>query len=214
MAELPYSYINIFIESAKLPMDHPDTFLTEEDLSEMTAQMGHVELLAEAETCFQSNDTPKKRKRRLKFASDEILLKFRCRRNPMQCPKKEYVRCGLIRAHRKAIRQQTSKRPDDCSEIQQEYWKAFRLASQSLQTVELTRPGQASSAGYRSFSNSFCQSYFKSEAVRLSYALFIEYLFAHKELSTLCRLFHISCCSGLHSIACATQWSTFKTYSE
>ena len=188
-----------------------EAFLTLEDLTEMGSVIDGSILTEGLDTIKPEPGRPKKRKRRLKHASDEILRRFRCQRNLKHPPKKEYIRCAMIRAHKKAVRQLKTLQEG------QDLWNAFHQASQSPIVHELaqTKKGpvtDGSSGVYKSFNNKFCQDYFATEEMRRSYSLFVDYFFAGREPSALCKKFRIRCCPNSHGIVCVELWDTFKHY--
>ncbi|OMJ67672.1 hypothetical protein SteCoe_35089 [Stentor coeruleus] len=151
-------------------------------------------------------------------------------------PKKEYLRCKIIRGHKRAMRQiikgKTPKATlhkfstDDFRSL--DVWRCLKvvinqnpnLFMDCSNTVSGPKTdGQAkrkNSEGIeKSFNIAFCSNYFSHEEVRESYYYYIQLLFTNFDLKVLCEKFNFKCCNGdPHKINCVEKWVMLKEYLE
>lgn len=151
-------------------------------------------------------------------------------------PKKEYLRCKIIRGHKRAMRQiikgKTPKATlhkfsiNDSRSL--EVWRCLKalidlnsgLFMDCSNTVSGPKTdGQAkrkNSEGFeKSFNIAFCSNYFSHEKVRESYYYYIQLLFTSFNLTDLCEKFNFKCCKGdPHKIICVEKWVMLKEYLE
>jgi hypothetical protein len=164
-----------------------------------------------------------------------IMKKFLRELTSEGCPKKEYVRCKVIRSHKKLIRivingKTPSKglvkyNPKDKNEL-----KAFRQFQdhlndhiEELEIISATDSGPltdgknkrsaADPNALKSFNNNFCKSYFNSKAVRESFYLMAELVFNNFDPEVLIKKFGFYCCSRMfHTLECFEKWMLLKFY--
>ncbi|OMJ70198.1 hypothetical protein SteCoe_31880 [Stentor coeruleus] len=151
-------------------------------------------------------------------------------------PKKEYLRCKIIRGHKRATRQiikgKTPKATIHKFAIENsrslDVWYSLKsiidqnpnLFIDCSNTVSGPKTdGQAkrkNSEGIeKSFNIAFCSNYFSNEKVRESYYYYIQLLFTNFNLTELCEKFNFKCCEGSpHKINCVEKWIMLKEYLE
>jgi hypothetical protein len=159
-------------------------------------------------------------------------------------PKKEYYRVKLIRGHKRIIRDilENKKPPTktinklkaNCANQREAYNKLFLFVREnweSLQFISSTSSGPLTDGecffrkvygddykekvdGFRTFNNSFCDHYFSCPAVRESYELYVDYLYAGQTAKELGEKFEFICCSN-YSCSCLTKkWKRLQKYSK
>ena len=152
-------------------------------------------------------------------------------------PKKEYVRCAMIRGHKRALRQiiksitpsTTINKINSENPKQIQSWidlsTHFHANSSSLSDIASTAQGPATDGkakrdnsadrkkAEKSFNDKFCRSYFSSTIVRHSFELYCEVVISEENITLLCEKFKMSCCDGSnHSELCKEKWINFKKY--
>mmetsp|Transcript_19465 Transcript_19465/g.19479 ORF Transcript_19465/g.19479 Transcript_19465/m.19479 type:complete len:227 (-) Transcript_19465:139-819(-) len=159
---------------------------------------------------------------------------FHIKRNVRLPPKKEYLRCRLIRGHKRLNRHINQKSlpigllnsydSNDSSSIQ--LWTKLETCyfknQEELDLISRTesgpktdgiskRKGRARSLE-KSFNMSFCVRYFSSVAVLESFHYYIELIFLKLDPELLCRKFDFRCCSSTHQPECFEKWLILKHY--
>lgn len=151
-------------------------------------------------------------------------------------PKKEYVRCMLIRGHKRMIRQSKKLTPPkktlnkvnvynfeqvDCWNSLCENVKENR---EILEEIAKTEKGPAtdgkakrgtSEKPERSFNNGYCREYFASAEVEYSYRMYVDVLFTENDLNAMCNKFKITCCNPEmnHDVeVCKVKWASLREY--
>ena len=148
-------------------------------------------------------------------------------------PKKEYLRCKVIRSHKRALRQiTTSACPIKIIIFNKENMKASNLwerfceiySENKILLREISQadlnsmPGREEiwknhESAAKSFNSKFCKSYFSEMIVRESYHYFTELLFYDLNPEILRRKFDFSCClKNIHSDSCVEAWRELKKY--
>lgn len=148
-------------------------------------------------------------------------------------PKKEYIRCKLIRGHKRAQRQiarniipsRTLHKFDPFDQkpakIWQELINVYKENPQFLWDISQTDKGPLTdgrskraekSDAQKSFNDKFVFWYFSAAIVRKSFYYYVELLFSDPDPENLVQRFEISCCPGTHSEECFVKWREFKSY--
>lgn len=145
-------------------------------------------------------------------------------------PKKEYLRCKLIRFHKRANRKikfgkKLYNSIHKMSETSKINWDKlsdvyFRNA-EALDDISLTvfepikfKPkAKPTCLSSRSFNTDFCKKYFFSEQARESFYYFVEYLFSDLDPNMLSKSLGFTCCDQeKHQLDCAYKWLLMKRY--
>jgi hypothetical protein len=159
-----------------------------------------------------------------------------CRKASRHPPKKEYVRCKLIRGHKRAIRQilagQKPKttihkfKPDDGNAnslwmiltqlILQElsvFQERSKTESGPITDGKSKRMSGNAKDSQRSFNGTFCKNYFESELIRESFSVYIDLIFSNFDPEVLCGKFEFRCCrEENHGIECLQKWVSLLQY--
>ena len=166
-----------------------------------------------------------------------IMKMFTTNKNKkIQSPKKEYVRCKVIRGHKKLIRNLSE------SSIPKKGIAKFKLRNSAqvlhyrkfhdhlneneniLLDIALTESGPLTDGknkqrvkqkdNYKnSYNNEFCADYFKSPVVRHSFKLFFELVFSKNNPKSLRQRFGFTCCvCNNHTLECYEKWQCLKYY--
>lgn len=171
-----------------------------------------------------------------------VMKKFVCGNGSGNYPKKEYVRCMLIRGHKKLIRNiiacKISKKGitgfnlKDRKELLN--YRAFQDHMndniQVLEALSLTNSGPLTDGKVKreklhngprlekvenSFNNTFCQTYFSSQVCRESFVYFIKLIFTCINPENLNLKFGFWCCANTkHCLECFEKWMIMKFYLE
>ncbi|CAG9313287.1 unnamed protein product [Blepharisma stoltei] len=183
-----------------------------------------------------SSNSPSALKRKptgRKINSDtEILSHFYTfRGSSIGQPKKEYLRCKLIRGHKRANRQieknlipiksfnsyncnnpQSINLWNKLSEIYHKYLFILKDLSKTENTIKNKNKLKAPKLA-KSFNANFCMEYFYKSEVRESFYYYVEYLFSDFEPEALCKKFNFNCCKGKkHKEMCYEKWERVKQY--
>ena len=176
-------------------------------------------------------------RRRIKSHLGSCCLSAFMRSGNGKTPKKEYVRCKLIRGHKRALRQiksglipsTTINKIDPTNAVEMEKWAELRadyqLSEENLSEIARTEQGPATDGvakrakstddkkPERSFNNEYCRNYFGSIGVRRSFGIYCEVLFASGDLKMLGKKFQLDCCASKnHTELCKQKWEDFKVY--
>lgn len=173
--------------------------------------------------------------RKLKRTDTQIRQLFfsRKRANHVMQPKKEYVRCRLIRGHKRANRQissnilptKTLNRFNPQNPRAAYFWNKMRETFSKDRIIfshALTENGPKTDGKSKrrvpakdlqnSFNLSFCQSYFTPLSIRESYYYYIELIYSELDPAKLTEKLELHCCHGEHSVDCVLKWSILKRY--
>jgi hypothetical protein len=167
----------------------------------------------------------------------KVLMHFDTYRKSIQIPpKKEYIRCKLIRGHKRAIRQIISNQlpkatihkfdPEDSKAHslwmmmrqiyiinQSEFDSICKTESGPATDGRSKRDGESVKASEKSFNSSFCKSYFYSKNVRDSFAVYLDLIFSNFDPKVLSEKFEFFCCRcELHSVDCMEKWLDLMEY--
>ncbi|CAG9322487.1 unnamed protein product [Blepharisma stoltei] len=149
-------------------------------------------------------------------------------------PKKEYLRCRIIRGHKRILRQiKNQKIPtrtinsfDPKNPTAMKIWmkltKVFHKHEEVLFQISKTENGPKTDgkskrkekfkATANSFNSGFCKEYFTPYGVRESYYYYVELLFVDLNPRILCDKFEFNCCRGNHDFQCLEKWLLMKKY--
>ena len=145
-------------------------------------------------------------------------------------PKKEYLRCKLIRFHKRANRKLKKGKKlynnfielsDNSESNWQQLLDCYKKHSNILDYVSSTvfepvkfKPNaKPTCLKNRSFNSEFCLKYFENEGVRESFYYFAEYVFSDIHPEALSKVFGFSCCGKVkHDLGCAFKWLLLKRY--
>ena len=150
-------------------------------------------------------------------------------------PKKEYLRCKLIRGHKKAIRALNLNKPakaglakfnlsnHKAGQIWSEFSKIYQNNSEFFLDKSRTEAGPLTDGKTkrndfglpvtRSFNDSFCKYYFEYECIRKSFVLFVQLVFCDFDIKELSQKFNFDCCGNQkHEISCFEKWLSLKEY--
>lgn len=154
----------------------------------------------------------------------------------IQSPKKEYVRCKVIRGHKKLIRSLLENFIPKTgiakfklgNKIQAFHYRKFHdhlnENQQLLSEISLTESGpltdgkskqrsKEKDAYKSSFNNEFCAEYFENQVIRDSFKLFCEIIFSKHNPKNLKKRLGFNCCdSEIHTLECYEKWQCLKYY--
>ncbi|CAG9334549.1 unnamed protein product [Blepharisma stoltei] len=172
--------------------------------------------------------------KRTSFEKRLLGLFFTNKNKKLKPPKKENLRCKIIRGHKKLIRQfQKSTTPirnlNKCDlSISQsaELWDVMQnhyfINKNELDDISRTENGPKTDGktkrglGRKGIQNSynllFCKEYFKSSVVKQSFFYYVQFLFSYLEPELLCEKFDLRCCRYEHDRKCAEKWLLLKKY--
>lgn len=140
-----------------------------------------------------------------------------------QSPKKEYLRCKLIRGCKKCMRHLAQKKdPQKIAKFKKMSPKAKRIWEKMLKFHEenLGTLGEFSKTDttlsdevYKSYNSKFCSRFFENVVVRKLFKLYIKLLFVDYDLNRLAKEFNFGCCIGKHDEnLCLLAWEELKNY--
>jgi hypothetical protein len=175
--------------------------------------------------------------KKLLRADKKILNLFdSCRKSIQLPPKKEYVRCKLIRGHKRAIRQiiqnqipkTTVHKFSETDDKAQSLWhiikQLYENHPEEFDDISKTESGPITDGKTKrednefkrtekSFNSRFCEEYFRSMNVRESFSVYLELIFCHFDPEVLSEKFEFSCCRmEKHSVECLEKWLFLKDY--
>ncbi|OMJ85142.1 hypothetical protein SteCoe_13608 [Stentor coeruleus] len=180
----------------------------------------------------------KNRGRKSKNSQTEISILYSFFRG-QKCPKKEYIRCKIIRGQKRAIRHAlngkipttTIHKVNKENEGELNYWNDF--ANHTIDNDEFflemsktvngpktdgaaRRKGEPVSPGIqKSFNDVFCAQYFNNDLVIENYKLYLDVIFSLMEPENLIKRFDFSCCKSEdrnHFPDCHRKWNDLKDY--
>jgi hypothetical protein len=143
-------------------------------------------------------------------------------------PKKEYLRCKLIRFHKRANRKLKKGKKlynnfIELSENSELNWQKLldcynqhsavldQVSSTFFEPIKFRKNAKPTCLKNRSFNSEFCIKYFEKSGVRESFYYFVEYLFSDIQPQVLAKVFGFSCCeSEEHDLECAHKWLLMK----
>lgn len=151
-------------------------------------------------------------------------------------PKKEYVRCMLIRGHKRMIRQAKKMTPPkktinkvNVYNIEQVIrWNSLcehvKENQEILKEIAKTEKGPATDGKAKrgafekpekSFNNGYCREYFARAEVECSYRMYVDVLFTENSLNTMCEKFNFTCCDqemNHEEEVCKGKWTSLREY--
>ncbi|CAG9328233.1 unnamed protein product [Blepharisma stoltei] len=171
-----------------------------------------------------------------KIKKDSYIRRFFCasKKSKKIPPKKEYLRCKLIRGFKRAIRQinknvlpsKTLNRmkgnPYNALGVWQALAGCYEKYMEVLDPLSCTENSHKANKNnkekinskylVRSFNSSLCKDFFFPIEVREAFYYYIEFLFADLNPESLCDKFDLMCCSGAHTNGCIEKWLMIKKY--
>lgn len=155
------------------------------------------------------------RKKGRKVCEDSLILnQFWNKRG--NYPKKEYIRCQLIRGHKRIIRNllmnvipNRTLNQFMVSKESSETWNRLKFAVLShqeklkilsqtivgpLTEAQSKRKSEEKQGLSKSFNNNYCKQYFSTPEIKETFQKYIDYLFYGATLDDLCKKFRIRCC--------------------
>lgn len=150
-------------------------------------------------------------------------------------PKKEYLRCKLIRGHKRAIRQlakgviplATLHRFDINNAKALRIWERMRKIYDEnrcfFSKISKTEAGpntdgkskrlSSANENQKSFNLKFCQDYFLQECVRESYYFYVLLIYSDFDINILIEKFQYFCCKeNAHRVECIEKWIMLREY--
>ncbi len=152
-------------------------------------------------------------------------------------PKKEYIRCKLIRGHKRVLREIQDKENNletvlqDCMYSDCKYYYWLLLSESFIMNREVFLKIMPVDAGpvnvmmkkrnistenlKKSFSAEFCREYLEDEETRKSYSYYINFLFYNLSSERLKKIFGFRCCTSVkHKYSCQIKWLWLKKFCE
>ncbi|OMJ84369.1 hypothetical protein SteCoe_14521 [Stentor coeruleus] len=150
-------------------------------------------------------------------------------------PKKEYIRCKLIRGHKRVLRQIMANETyvkdlienTNYHSCKQVYWgllvNTFLKYKNILSEIIPVEVGPVNEIMKRkkmriehlkrSFNAEFCQDYLEKIETRESYFYYVEFLFSDFDCEKLIKRFGFKCCNKEeHDSSCSLKWLLLKNY--
>jgi hypothetical protein len=135
-------------------------------------------------------------------------------------PKKEYLRCKLIRGFKKCIRllskYKTQKLAKKFCMGNEETWN--NLYESYLQYKEILQENSSakimvSNKCFKSYNYEFCRAFFSVLEIRITFFFYIENIFFGYNPKKLCKEFKFFCCNEFnHTEDCSQLWENLKIY--
>ena len=173
-----------------------------------------------------------------KRKTETLIMKmfFTINKTKIQSPKKEYVRCKVIRGHKKLIRSLLEnsipkkgiakfklgctfrgvpyrKFQDHLNENQKVLMEISFTESGPLTDGKHKKRSKEKNSYQSSFNNEFCAEYFENQVIRESFKLFCEIIFSKHNPKSLIKRLGFGCCnSGIHTLECYESWQCLKYY--
>lgn len=145
-------------------------------------------------------------------------------------PKKEYLRCKLIRGHKRANRKikkgkllynnmralstNAKNNWESLSEVYHKNPEVLDSVSKTMfEPIKFKSKAKPTAETSRSFNTDFCRRYFRDPITRESFFYFVEYLFCDLCPFELSKALGFSCCRNpKHTLECAYKWLLMKRY--
>ena len=183
--------------------------------------------------CYENlqtiNSNPRKIKAETKIRSQFISTGFR------KFPKKEYIRCKLIRGHKRILREIMENEEyikhvmetNDSQSCKQVYWsllvnsfiKYKKILVELIPVVvgpvnEIMKKKKMKIDHLkRSFNAEFCKEYMKRTETRESYHYYVEFIFSDMNCAKLIKKFGFKCCNNEdHNYSCIMKWLLLKKF--
>ena len=196
------------------------------------------ELKANAEDPISPVKSLRQKRKKSKLPSEvhALLMFFIGQRHP----KKEYVRCKLIRGHKRALRQVYAKKYPTATihkidiqiEVELKSWNAFRVHANKFNgffteacktengpktdgIAKRIQQKKMTVETQKSFNDAFCRKYFSDRIMLESYKLYIDIIFATFDAENLCNRFEFKCCSKdnlSHYPDCLRKWKNLEIF--
>lgn len=183
--------------------------------------------------CFENLSTKNINSRKVK-AETKIRSQF-ISKGCRKFPKKEYIRCKMIRGHKRILRQIMS---DDTyakelienstfNSCKQKYWSLllntftkYKHILSEIIPVEvgpvneiMRRKKMKTDHLKRSFNADFCKEYLEKLETRESYYYYVEFLFSDFDCEKLIKRFGFKCCiRDDHDLSCTLKWLLLKHF--
>ena len=150
-------------------------------------------------------------------------------------PKKEYIRCKLIRGHKRILREimgneeylKNIAETKDHSSCKQAYWsllinsflKYKKILVELIPVVVgpvneiMKKKKMRTDHLKKSFNGDFCREYLSKIETRESYFYYVEFLFSDMNCSKLIKKFGFKCCNNEdHDYSCFLKWLLLKKF--
>lgn len=173
---------------------------------------------------------------RQRSKATDLLSQFQCKRSNKH-PKKEIIRCEVIRGIKRAIRQLAEgKAPlkgwhgfEQVRDLEaQPLWEKLKELVESHPEVllnianteagpktdgKVVRARGGDQSRFNSFNDAFCRWFYSTSVVRSFHRLYVELVFGHSKAESLVVKLPFVCCqSTVHSQACGEKWRALKRY--
>jgi hypothetical protein len=172
-----------------------------------------------------SKHLSKHNKKRTPFENFFKSIKSKKKQNSsiLKHPKKEYIRCKLIRGCKKCIRllikspfpqelgkfSNLSPQALYCWDSMLSYYLKYKAQLKHLSSTQQLVPNKE----IKSYNLKFCQKFFATAPVRNFFQLYVEFLFSDKDPERLCSEFNFSCCRVYaHTEECQNSWNELLKY--
>ncbi|CAG9324001.1 unnamed protein product [Blepharisma stoltei] len=243
------NYVSTSTETSK-ELNYLEQKFNTIDIKEKSAEEEKSSICSNKSTYYSSKSSCTKRKTNeykktmavdsaLKFKLETLLLALFKRKKPNKPPKKEYIRCTLIRGHKRSIRQsfqgiypskgihkflltdaksyriwnyltQICLRDSRDSAIMME--KSSTVKGPKTDGKSKRQQIKENDELKKSFNDDFCRSYFLEEVIKEHYYYYIKLLFAHFDCDILCEKFNFFCCEGRHTDICTKKWELLNIF--
>ncbi|OMJ75133.1 hypothetical protein SteCoe_25792 [Stentor coeruleus] len=183
--------------------------------------------------CFENSSSRSISSRKVK-AETKIRSQF-ISKGCRKFPKKEYIRCKMIRGHKRILRQIMSNdtypkefiESTNYNSYRQEYWNLlqstfikYKHILSEIIPVEvgpvneiMKRKKMKIDHLKRSFNAEFCKEYLEKAETRESYFYYVEFLFSDFDCEKLIKRFGFKCCArDDHDLSCTLKWLLLKHF--
>ncbi|OMJ82729.1 hypothetical protein SteCoe_16495 [Stentor coeruleus] len=193
-----------------------------QDNSTTSSEEGPIPSKKQGKTC----KIPAKSTKKI-TAVDNFFKLIKSKKNPNQIkisfPKKEYIRCKLIRGTKKSIRilgkkalpkklgnfkNLSSSMLDNWNTMMRYFHENQKILSQFSSTQDKIPDKET-----KSYNLKFCKIFFERLEVREAFQFYVKYLFSDYDCNRLCKEFNFQCCKGhMHSLECGKRWEELKHF--
>ncbi|OMJ96314.1 hypothetical protein SteCoe_44 [Stentor coeruleus] len=160
-------------------------------------------------------------------AVDNFFKFIKPKKNPNQIiisfPKKEYIRCKLIRGTKKSIRNLGKKafpkkigNFENISSLMLDNWNTmmhYFQENQKVLSLFSSTQDKIPDKETKSYNLKFCKMFFERSEVREAFQFYVKYLFSDYDCNRLCKEFNFQCCRGHgHTLECGKKWEELKHF--
>ncbi|CAG9324002.1 unnamed protein product [Blepharisma stoltei] len=170
------------------------------------------------------------------YKREALMLQLFRRNKKEMPPKKEYLRCRLIRGQKRFIRKSLKKMAPlkgfdrvllENSKSKSAYESSLEVCNRDREEMERIsdtmngpktdgKSKRSKKSGHEepqnSFNDTFCQNYFEDSNIKEHFYYYNEILFADFESKSLCERFDFKCCEGEHKDSCKSKWKLMKIF--